>query len=227
MADGDIIHSKVSGVADGTDDTVVRPSDWNDAHDVSDFIVDEDDMASNSAVKVPSQQSVKAYVDGGSGAVAMQTLTNLCTNPLTNNPSTTGWVNNTGATISMVTTQTPPFGPRCLSFTSRAGNADWISCLETSGTSYLAGKTIAIGGFIKTDTASFAGFSIFDNGGSGDNFSAYHTGGGDWEWITLTVSITNSCAIQIRSATNASAKTAYYNSVFVCVGDNLVEPRKP
>jgi hypothetical protein len=35
-------------------------------------ILDEDDMASNSATKVPSQQSVKAYVDaqGGGGGVA-------------------------------------------------------------------------------------------------------------------------------------------------------------
>lgn len=39
-------------------------------------IVDEDDMASNSAVKVPTQQSVKAYVDAGSA-------------------STTGWTTDT------------------------------------------------------------------------------------------------------------------------------------
>jgi hypothetical protein len=31
-------------------------------------LVDEDDMASNSASSVPSQQSVKAYVDANSGA---------------------------------------------------------------------------------------------------------------------------------------------------------------
>jgi hypothetical protein len=27
------------------------------------YVIDEDDMASNSAVKVPTQQSIKAYVD--------------------------------------------------------------------------------------------------------------------------------------------------------------------
>lgn len=31
------------------------------------FVVDEDDMASNSATKVPTQQSVKAYVDANAG----------------------------------------------------------------------------------------------------------------------------------------------------------------
>ena len=31
------------------------------------FVVDEDNMASNSATKVPTQQSVKAYVDANSG----------------------------------------------------------------------------------------------------------------------------------------------------------------
>lgn len=46
------------------------------------FVVDEDNMVSNSATKVPTQQSVKAYVDasagGGSGGGAAQT-TNIAT----------------------------------------------------------------------------------------------------------------------------------------------------
>lgn len=31
------------------------------------FFLDEDDMVSDSATKVPSQQSIKAYVDAGCG----------------------------------------------------------------------------------------------------------------------------------------------------------------
>ena len=31
------------------------------------FVIDEDDMSSNSATKVPTQQSVKAYVDNNAG----------------------------------------------------------------------------------------------------------------------------------------------------------------
>ena len=33
------------------------------------WVVDEDDMTSDSATKVPTQQSVKAYVDAGGGGV--------------------------------------------------------------------------------------------------------------------------------------------------------------
>lgn len=36
------------------------------------FVVDEDDMVSNSATKVPTQQSVKAYVDANSGGGGLQ-----------------------------------------------------------------------------------------------------------------------------------------------------------
>ena len=45
------------------------------------FFLDEDDMASNSATKFASQQSVKAYVDagGGGGGVAFATAAALGT----------------------------------------------------------------------------------------------------------------------------------------------------
>jgi len=45
-------------------------------------IVDEDNMASNSAVLPPSQQSVKAYVDGGTATITGKTI-NLSNNTLT------------------------------------------------------------------------------------------------------------------------------------------------
>jgi hypothetical protein len=42
-------------------DTAIQPTDTSTAD--FDFVVDEDDMSSDSATKVPTQQSVKAYVD--------------------------------------------------------------------------------------------------------------------------------------------------------------------
>ena len=39
-----------------------------------DFLVDEDNMSSNSAVKVPTQQSVKAYVDSGATTMSNKIL---------------------------------------------------------------------------------------------------------------------------------------------------------
>jgi len=46
------------------------------------FVIDEDNMSSNSATKVPTQQSVKAYVDasGGGGASAINDLSDAVTN---------------------------------------------------------------------------------------------------------------------------------------------------
>ncbi|QBI98677.1 hypothetical protein SEA_BOBBY_44 [Mycobacterium phage Bobby] len=69
--------TKLSGIeplADATDATNVDAAGavMNSDTTVADmsFVIDEDDMASNLATKVPTQQSVKAYVDahGGSGA---------------------------------------------------------------------------------------------------------------------------------------------------------------
>ncbi|GEM_PF-5232094 len=49
------------------------------------FFVDEDNMASNSAVKVPSQQSVKAYSDSGTQTMTNKTLTApVLTSPVLN-----------------------------------------------------------------------------------------------------------------------------------------------
>ena len=44
---------------------------------ISDNFVDEDDMASDSATKVPSQQSVKAYVDDHVGVNAIETYSRI------------------------------------------------------------------------------------------------------------------------------------------------------
>lgn len=45
------------------------------------FFLDEDNMVSNSAVKLASQQSIKAYVDagGGGGGIAFATAATLGT----------------------------------------------------------------------------------------------------------------------------------------------------
>ncbi len=60
---------------------------------ITDHLLDEDDMASNSASKVPSQQSVKTYVDAatGGGAVASGTYTPTLTN-VTNVTASTAYL---------------------------------------------------------------------------------------------------------------------------------------
>ena len=70
-ADGTKLDGIESG-ADVTDATNVAAAGAVMESDTSvagfSFVIDEDDMASNSATKVPTQQSVKAYVDIQSGA---------------------------------------------------------------------------------------------------------------------------------------------------------------
>ena len=79
-------HAKLDGIeasADVTDATNVNAAGAVMNTDTStssmDFVIDEDNMASNSATKVPTQQSVKAYVDanaggGGGGGGSMTTV---------------------------------------------------------------------------------------------------------------------------------------------------------
>jgi len=72
----DADHSKLDGIEAGADVTdatnvdaagAVMNSDTSTA--AMSFVVDEDNMDSNSATKVPTQQSVKAYVDANAGTV--------------------------------------------------------------------------------------------------------------------------------------------------------------
>jgi hypothetical protein len=63
--------SLVSGTA-GTADNLAKWNSDGDAVDSGYGVIDEDDMASDSATDVPTQQSVKAYVDAEASSAAMQ-----------------------------------------------------------------------------------------------------------------------------------------------------------
>lgn len=64
--------------------------------------------------------------------------------------------------------------------------------LFTSGTLPVSwrGKTIGIGAWVYTATASLGRMWLADGGTSGTTYSANHTGGGGWEWISFTHEIT-------------------------------------
>lgn len=63
------LKSKLDGIESGADRTTTSTVTTAGALMDSDLL-DEDNMASNSATKVPSQQSVKAYVDANSGGAS-------------------------------------------------------------------------------------------------------------------------------------------------------------
>jgi len=50
-------------------------------------------------------------------------------------------------------------------------------------TQQFAGRTVTFGCWLKTSKATNAQLGIYDDG---FNYSSYHTGGGDWEWIEVT-----------------------------------------
>ena len=61
--------------------------------------------------------------------------------------------------------------------------------------SRFAGKTVALGVWVKTAFASNAILRIYD--GVSATYSSYHTGGGDWEWIEIS----KTCSTSISSFT--------------------------
>jgi len=52
-----------------------------------------------------------------------------------------------------------------------------------------AGRMVTFGAWVKTSTATHMRLNIYDGG---HNYSGYHTGGGAWEWIEVTISFSAS-----------------------------------
>ncbi|MHA1613320.1 MAG: carbohydrate binding domain-containing protein [Candidatus Thorarchaeota archaeon] len=64
----------------------------------------------------------------------------------------------------------------------------WSRAVRTNAEFYqqFAGRTIALGCWVKTSTASHARLWIYDGS---NHYSSYHSGGGDWEWLELSVEV--------------------------------------
>ena len=101
----DIEKTKLSGIetsADVTDATnvdaagAVMNSDTSTA--AMNFVVDEDNMSSNSNTKVPTQQSVKAYVDANAGGGSVNSVSGSA--PIVSSGGTTPAISITAATTS-------------------------------------------------------------------------------------------------------------------------------
>ncbi len=84
----------------------------------------------------------------------------------------------------------------------------------------LKGKTVTIGAWVKTDTASHAYLAIQEMGaGAGTSASAYHSGGNTYEWLevsrTLGTGVTE-FYLYLRNA--LSTKTAYFSQPIAIIG---------
>jgi len=64
----------------------------------------------------------------------------------------------------------------------------WSRAVRTNAEFYqqFAGRTIALGCWVKTSTASHARLWIYDGS---NHYSSYHSGGGDWEWLEVSVEV--------------------------------------
>lgn len=103
-------------------------------------------------------------------------------------------------------------------------NEEWLQ--------QFAGRPVTIGVWVKTSTADHFRIGIFDGAYT---YSSYHTGGGDWEWIELTdtISATPTYA-QVTffgdAAPNVDGTTIIYMSQPILVfgwslGEGMYQPR--
>jgi len=95
------------------------------------------------------------------------------------------------------------------------------------------GRTITLGLWVNTNTASHARARIHDVLGS--SYSDYHTGGGSWEWLEVSHTVDNTATnVQVRidfeQAPNVDGSTIVYVSqpmlVFgSSIGEGMYQPR--
>ena len=84
------------------------------------------------------------------------------------------------------------------------------------------GRKITIGCWGKTDTASHLRLRIWDSV-TGSTYSSYHTGGGAWEWleVTATVSASATSVVPIAIFFDTSGNTAYVSQPTLCWGSAI------
>lgn len=85
----------------------------------------------------------------------------------------------------------------------------------------IAGRTLTMGAWIKTSTGSAGRVSFYD--GSDVTASEYHTGGGDWEWLEVTATMSASASnFRARLDHNANA-TIYFSQPMLVFGSSIGE----
>ena len=166
---------KVGGMVDGGTESFINVA-YDDTNDRLDFTVatkDEDDMASDSNTHLPTQQSVKAYVDTETANVASDTMT------FTNK---TFDVEGTGNSISNIDVADLKSGVLDTDISSVSGSDDTLASAKAIKTYVDAQLTAAdldfqadSGGALSIDldseTITFTGGTGIDTTGSGNDVS--------------------------------------------------------
>ena len=79
----------------------------------------------------------------------------------------------------------------------------------------MAGRALSMGAWVKSSTATAARLKLAD--GVDITYSSYHTGGGNWEWLTVTHTI-NAAATAINAGLTLSSGTAHLQGATVLLG---------
>lgn len=92
-------------------------------------------------------------------------------------------------------------GDFCARFTtSAAGSDQLVATISTAASplaqAYLNGRTVGFGAWVLCASANTARIVIYD--GVGSSYSSYHSGGGTWEWLSVTRAL-DAAGTQLRA----------------------------
>jgi len=136
-----------------------------------------------------------------------------------------GWAEEAGATISQETTIIKSGTSAIKAIVAAAGKLLLVQYPDLkTGITFWQGKTISLGAWVYASAASVARISIFD--GAGESSSSFHSGGGSWEFLTVTRTI-NSGATTLRisplkTSTIAGGATVYGDKCILKIGSSVL-----
>ena len=97
-----------------------------------------------------------------------------------------------------------------------AGATQLYQTLKPSEGNQLSNRTISLSVRVRTSTANAVRLGVFN--GSATTYSAYHTGDGTWQTLTITVTVVNAAAAVNLGVYFAASCTAYIDNAMLVVG---------
>lgn len=90
--------------------------------------------------------------------------------------------------------------------------------LGSSATSELVGLSVSCGAYVLASTADRARLCVYAKTGAGKTCSTFHTGNGQWQWLTVTQEITTTPdVLQVRFELLAPGPISAYISAPTCL----------
>ncbi len=153
-------------------------------------------------------------------SVSFYEVTPGCVGADTKGPD--GWLKSVGLTIYR---EHPGTNTQSGSFYSLKGVSPDASgyatyCNPGANPSVLAklrGRTIALGAWVKSSVAASERLSFYDDV-SGETASPYHSGGGGWEWLEVTKTVSVAATLIYGRLNQMKAGTAHFSQPMLIVG---------